>query len=148
MSLWNSAYETGNELVDNDHKEIFELVEQVLTSSFKSRKDKVKTAIEFLANYVVRHFANEEQLMDESGYPRTDEHKKEHSDFLEVATQLYEKFLNNEFSLGEYENEDDDDLHFSLEINKTVVGWLTKHVMGSDRSLADHYRKWTEATNH
>jgi len=141
MALWNSVYETGNEKVDNDHKEIFGLVEQVLATSFKSRKEKVQTAIEFLSSYVVRHFATEEELMDESDYPHTETHKKEHSDFLVVATKLHEKFVNDGFSLGE---DDADALHLSQEINKTVIGWLTKHVMGSDRALADHYRQWSE----
>ncbi|MCL2216381.1 MAG: hemerythrin family protein [Defluviitaleaceae bacterium] len=141
MPLWDIAFETGNELVDTDHKEIFELVEQLLTSSVTSPKEKVKTAIEFLANYVVRHFANEERLMDESDYPRSVLHKKEHSDFLVVATGLHEKFTNDGYTLGESEN---DDLHLSKDIKKTVVGWLTNHVMGSDRDLADHYRQWVE----
>jgi len=145
MPLWNSAFETGNELVDNDHKEIFGLVEKLLTSSFDNPKEQVKTSIEFLTDYVVRHFANEERLMDESGYPRSDIHKSEHSEFLHVATQLYEKFLDNEFSLGEFS--ENDELHLSKELNKTVVGWLTKHVMGSDRDLGNHYRKWTEANS-
>jgi len=148
MSLWNSAFETGNELVDNDHKEIFSLVETVLASSLKSRKEKVQASIEFLANYVVRHFGNEERLMDESGYPRSAIHKKEHSDFLVVATQLQEKFKNDGYSLGEITDETADAskaLHLSLEINKTVMGWLSKHVMGSDRDLANHYKKWKDA---
>jgi len=143
MALWNKSYETGNELVDNDHREIFGLVEKVLNSSFTSRKEKVATAVEFLANYTVTHFANEEKLMDESSYPKSDEHKKQHSDFLEVATELKEKFEKDGYTIGE-EQSDTDVLHFSLEINKTVVSWLTQHVIGSDRDLADHYRLWSE----
>jgi len=136
MSLWNSSYETGNAMVDKDHREIFSLVEGVLSSSFKSRKEKVQEAIDFLANYVVEHFAREERLMDESVA-----HKKEHSDFLTVAVALKERFNNDGYILGE--NTEDNSLHLSMEINKTVIGWLTKHVMGSDRKLATHYRVWS-----
>ena len=139
-ALWNKSYETGNTLVDNDHKEIFQLVEQVLSSSFNSRKDKVKVSIEFLADYVVRHFANEERLMDESDFPRSKAHKKEHADFLVVATDLHKEFLNDSYTFGE--NNETGSLHLSMIINKTVVGWLTKHVMGSDKALAVHYKKW------
>jgi len=141
MTLWNDSFATGNETVDNDHKEIFKLVEDVLSSSFKSRKEKVKTAIEFLSDYVVRHFANEERLMDESDFPMSDAHKKEHKDFLEVATELHAEFTNDGYTLGENTDEADT-LHLSMVINKTVVGWLTRHVMGSDRALAEHYKVW------
>ena len=143
MALWNNSYETGNEIVDNDHKEIFALVEKVLSSSFTSRREKVATAVDFLANYTVSHFQNEEKLMDESDYPLTAEHKKQHADFLEVAMSLKQQFSDEGFSIGEL-TDDTDILHFSLEINKTVVGWLTEHVIGSDRNLANHYRLWLE----
>ncbi|MCL1882166.1 MAG: bacteriohemerythrin [Defluviitaleaceae bacterium] len=140
MALWNSSFETGNELVDNDHKEIFSLVEHVLTSSHLEKKDKVGIAINFLSDYVVYHFENEERLMKESDYPETEAHKKEHADFLAVAIELKDKFENNAYYLGA--NNDNNSLHLSMEINKTVVTWLTKHVMGSDKKLADHYKKW------
>jgi len=145
MTLWNSTYETGNATVDNDHKEIFALVEQVLQTSFKSRKEKIKTAIDFLANYTVRHFGNEERLMDESAFPHAEMHKKQHADFLTVVTKLVEKFEGNGYALGATEDVSDSTvLHLSLEINKVVVGWLTNHIMSSDRALADHYRLWAD----
>jgi hemerythrin len=140
MALWNATYETGHETVDNDHKEIFKLVEEVLSSSRVPRKDKVETAITFLAQYVIRHFANEEILMEECNYPETDTHKKEHADFLEAAVNLQEQFVNDTYTLGETNN----DLHLSIEINKTVIAWLTKHVMGSDKKMARFYREWKE----
>jgi hemerythrin-like metal-binding protein len=143
MSLWNSSYETGNEIVDNDHKEIFGLVQQVLSSSTLSRKDKVETAINFLADYVVRHFANEERLMDECSYPDSQIHKLEHANFLGVAVELKEKFTKGDLVFGE--NPENDELHLSLEINKTVVGWLSRHIMGSDRKMAHYYRDWCVA---
>ena len=140
MALWNDSFATGNQMVDDDHKSIFMLVENVLSSSYVDRADKIETAINFLTEYVVRHFANEEKLMDESNYPGSSRHKQEHADFLAVAGELKKKFDSGGFMLGEHSN----DLHLSVEINKTVVGWLTKHVMESDLSLAEHYRTWSE----
>lgn len=141
MALWNSSYETGHALVDNDHKEIFGLVEEVLTSSFLTRKEKVQTSLQFLAKYVVRHFANEENLMAECDYPESDAHKAEHKAFTDVATALLERFGDDGYILGE--NTDENSLHLSMEINKTVVGWLSKHIMGSDKKLATYYRDWS-----
>ena len=142
MALWNSSFETGNTNVDKDHKELFELVEGLLQTATKSKKETVKEAIDFLAGYVVRHFGMEEGLMAESSFPHTDVHKKQHADFLAEVGKMVEKFESDGFALGA--KEDSNLLHFNLEVNKTIVGWLTAHVMGSDRALADHYRAWTE----
>ena len=144
MPLWNESFITGNDVVDNDHREICLLVEDVLASSELSREDKVGTAIDFLAYYVVHHFANEEKLMDECDYPDSEEHKKEHSDFLKTATEIKNRFDNNGYSLGELT---DNNLNLSMEINKIVVAWLSKHIMGSDKKLAIYYREWSETKN-
>ncbi|MCL2577132.1 MAG: hemerythrin family protein [Defluviitaleaceae bacterium] len=145
MSLWNDEFLTGNELVDNDHKQIFSLVEDVLESSIKGSKEKNETAINFLAEYVVSHFAREEKLMEESDYPNAVSHKKEHMDFMAVAVKLKEDFDNGGYAFGELEMHPDT-IHLSKVINDTVVSWLLNHVMDSDKDLAAHYRKAKGAT--
>jgi len=139
MGLWNDKFATGNHAVDNDHKEIFRLVEDVLNSSKVMNKDKNEAAINFLAEYVVGHFAREEALMAESDYPNTDKHTQEHKDFLMVATQFKEDFDDGGYALGELEDHPETK-HLSVVINEVVISWLANHVMGSDRDLAEHYR--------
>ncbi|MCL2189044.1 MAG: bacteriohemerythrin [Defluviitaleaceae bacterium] len=141
-SLWKDIYATGNEAVDNDHKEIFNLVENVLYSSTAENKEKNEAAIDFLANYVVNHFAREEKLMAESAYPREDSHTKEHRDFTAVAVQFKEDFDNGGYALGQLSDHPETQ-HLSQFIKDVVIQWLVKHVMGSDKDLANHYRQWT-----
>jgi len=124
---------TGNKMVDDDHKEIFRLVKDVIDQKYEEREEKVTTVIAFLANYVVRHFNSEEHLMMESGYPKTGEHKKQHADFVAEVGELQKKIA-----------EDSTTLDISLEVNNTIVKWLVEHVIGSDKDLADHYRKWSK----
>jgi len=130
--LWRSTYETGNEVVDNDHKEIFDMVDRILEGDFTDRPDKIKTSVDFLTTYVGKHFANEENLMNESNYPKTDVHRKQHGDFVKTVGKLMEKIEGNLESID-----------LSLEINQTIVDWLAEHVMGSDKDLADHYKIWS-----
>ena len=132
--LWNSNYETGNVLVDGEHKEIFDMVEKLLEDDFKDRPDKIKSTVEFLAGYVQRHFEHEEKLMDESGYPQTNVHTEQHRDFIKVVSDLMQRIEDNL-----------DSIDFSLEINKVIVNWLAEHVMLSDKVMIDHYRSWSAA---
>ena len=134
--LWNSNYVIGNTLVDSEHKEIFEMVERLIAGDFKGRPDKIMTTVNFLMDYVKRHFDHEKRLMDESDYPQTDEHVKQHIDFVRVVTQLAEKIEGNLNSID-----------ISLEVNTVIVNWLAEHVMGSDRIMIDHYRTWTNNAN-
>jgi len=142
-TMWSSAYETGNEMVDNDHKRFFSLVEDVLSSSFTTRRDKISTAMDFLMDYAVHHFKNEERLMEECHFPHTKRHKTQHSEFLASVTELIKRFQNSGYALGELQETSEDVMHFSLDINKTIVSWLTTHVMSSDLALANYYRMWS-----
>jgi len=132
--VWDKSYETGNVEVDNEHKQLFTLVQRVIDAAFTNREEKIETTMNFLADYTVKHFAHEERLMDESSYPKTDEHKAQHKNFLNDVGEMWKRI--------KVEN---DTLKSSLDINRVVVDWLIEHVLGSDKMLADHYRKWAEA---
>jgi len=129
--VWSSVYETGNKVIDDEHKEMFMLVKAVLDAAFESRKEKIDTSVKFLSDYVVRHFEHEEELADECGYPDASIHKKQHQDFLKTVATLKEKVAR-----------EGDVMDVSLAVNDTVVAWLTEHIMGSDKLLADYYKEW------
>ena len=133
--LWNDKYATGNTQVDDEHKQIFDLVQNVLDANFSDRSQKIETVIDFLGDYTIKHFEHEERLMDESGYPGIEIHRQQHRDFLSDFVKLRDHILQS-----------DDYTTNNITINKAVVGWLTNHVMGSDMAMADHYRRWSKAT--
>ncbi|MCL2204524.1 MAG: hemerythrin family protein [Defluviitaleaceae bacterium] len=131
---WHKSYETGNTIVDKDHKEIFELVNKLINSNFSNKVQDTTNAIDYLSGYVLRHFANEERLMEESSYPQASTHKQIHQDFVTAVTQLKNKL-----------NTHPDTSAVVLEINKTIVDWLSDHVLGSDKAMAEYYRTWALA---
>jgi hemerythrin len=124
--LWNTTYETGNAQVDSEHKEIFKMVETVLDASVSNNASKVEETVDFLANYTVNHFKNEELLMEESNYPSMSVHKKQHDDFVATVLEL-------RANLKDLTRQD---------IERVVVNWLTDHVLGSDKLMANHYRNF------
>ena len=130
--LWNKNYETGNTQVDNEHKEIFKLVQNVIDTTYDATDEKTETSIDFLAEYTVNHFKNEENLMSESSYPDMPIHKKQHDDFVGEVVALRERVK------GESDN-----LKRNADIKKIIVNWLTDHVLGSDKVMANYYRKWS-----
>ena len=130
--LWNENYLVGNEVVDNDHKEIFGMVDRLLQDDFSGRPDKIKTVVGFLVDYVARHFENEERLMQESGYRRTNEHIESHKNFVKTV-EVFVKKLEGDL----------DSINLSMEVNEVIVDWLAEHVMIADKAMIDHYKKWS-----
>ena len=125
--LWNETYETGNAQVDNEHREIFRLVQNVMDASASEEEAKVEEAIDSLASYTVTHFRNEEKLMEESNYPDMPIHKKQHHDFVLEVLALRERG-------GEASSQD---------IKKIIVNWLADHVLGSDKIMANYCHKFS-----
>ena len=130
--MWNKNLETGNSVVDEQHKEIFTLVQKVLDAeAFSNRKERTETAMGFLADYAVRHFASEEELMTESDYPQYNTHKEQHDSFVRDVVDF----------IGLYQREGDT-VAVSETINNFVLTWLKEHIMGSDKTMADYYKEW------
>jgi len=129
---WDKDLETGNTTVDDQHKEIFSLVKQVLDADILSdRKEKTETALNFLADYAVRHFASEEELMTESKYPQYYQHKALHDNFVKKVVDFIELY-----------QKESDTVSVSETINNFVVVWLEEHIMVSDRAMAKFYKNW------
>ena len=130
--LWQKIYETGNETVDSQHRQIFRLVQEVLdVHAFESRKEKIVVAMDFLSEYAVNHFASEEALMQESGYPGLAEHKAQHDGFVAEVVAFYERYKT-----------EGDTISVSDTINDFVVAWLKDHIIASDKLMTDHYKAW------
>ena len=130
--LWRKEFETGNIDVDSQHKEIFRLIQKVLDADgFANRREKIETAMAFLSDYAVRHFASEERLMLESAYPKYVQHKSEHDGFVKDVVAFVERF-----------KQEGDTISISETINSFVLTWLKDHIMGSDRAMAEYYKDW------
>ncbi|MCL1988720.1 MAG: hemerythrin family protein [Firmicutes bacterium] len=132
---WNSSLETGNSMVDTQHKELFALVKKMLDAgiagdlSSEKRKEKIENAIDFLGDYAKKHFADEERLMAECDYPEKAQHKALHEGFIPVFQGLRERLLAEGSSLP-----------VAMEVNKVLVNWLIQHIMGTDKKFADYYK--------
>ena len=131
--LWSTKYLTGNKEIDNDHKEIFAMVKDIIDQNFIDRGEKITKVMEFLAQYTIRHFAREEALMKESNYPDIEEHKQQHAEFVKAIGALIEKIKTQ-----------GDTINISIEVNDTAVGWLVSHVLGSDKKMAEYYKEWKQ----
>ncbi len=84
--------ETGNAIIDREHQELFQAVNQLLDSCGKGQgRAAMEPAIQFLIGYVDQHFSHEEQLQQESGYPGMTAHKAFHAGYKKTLREIAAK---------------------------------------------------------
>jgi hemerythrin len=118
--------ETGNGLVDRQHRELFARLSALLAASRDGRgAEEVGRLLDHLGEYVVDHFASEERLMAEAGYPSLAPHREEHRAFVGTYQALRTGF-----------QESGADLPFVVRLSQRVTAWLKEHIYRADREMA------------
>jgi hemerythrin-like metal-binding protein len=117
---WKSEYSLGIEKVDRQHQHMFEIINKIIGCCGPSGDTNlVADTIEEMVNYAREHFADEEMLMRQYGYPNLDAHKKEHNYFIDTTAELAVGFMNNKNTTGG-------------EIAEFLSIWLTNHILKTD----------------
>jgi hemerythrin len=80
-----------------------------------------------LADYTVKHFRDEETLMDQLNYPDSAGHKKVHAELVAEVTEFIEKFES-----GSVES------HLVISIVDRLGQWTRQHIRVEDKALGDY----------
>jgi hemerythrin len=128
---WDKSLETGNEIIDGQHKQLINAVNSLLEACTQGKgRLEVETTLTFLGDYTISHFVDEENLQIEADYPAYTAHKKYHDDFkvtfLEFAQKLKKEGPSDEL-VGE--------------VYVSIGDWLTNHIKSEDAKLAAYLRK-------
>ncbi|MFO1115641.1 MAG: diguanylate cyclase [Beijerinckiaceae bacterium] len=87
--VWRDEYECGEPLIDEQHRQLFDLANDALEASLQPNpSNEFEAAIGRLLTHITEHFAYEEQALAESGYEELDEHKTAHAALLRRAASL------------------------------------------------------------
>ena len=130
---WDSSLETGYGKIDTQHKQLIEMVNKLIEASSSGKSaDVVMKALDFLAGYAIKHFADEEQLQIDFAYPDYTDHKRKHDAFKVVVGDLIQRVKKE----GPTEDLIED-------VCNTIGSWLLEHIMGDDFRMA----KFVKATD-
>lgn len=129
--VFDESLYTGNELIDNEHKELIARVNKLVESCEKGTEKvtAVKT-LDFLMDYTEFHFSDEEKLQQEVGYDKLDQHREQHEAFKKSVDELRQM-------LEEEEGPTD---AFVDAVNKNISQWLVDHIQGWDKAVAEYIR--------
>ncbi len=122
---WKDSYSVGIESIDNDHKKLLHLINNLQTAvDYKTDKLFEKQTLDEVIDYTHYHFDREEGLMEDNDYPDFVAHKAKHKEMIEKV---------NEFVL-EFETDEEDSIESLLAYLKS---WLINHINGTDKEYSE-----------
>lgn len=134
MSIeFDKTLETGNDLIDTQHKELIARVNKLTTDGVVGKEKNVAVqTLDFLMDYTDFHFTAEEKLQAEHSFPLIDAHKAQHAIFVKAVDELKEML----------EEEEGPTEAFVEAVKKNVVEWLLRHIQIWDKQVAEYVKEY------
>lgn len=127
---WSLDLETGDERVDSQHRRIFDLLNDLIAACADgSEAKRLRETLDFLVEYTIRHFTDEELLQLQYDFPEYKKHKRMHDELTEQVVELIKRFEASGSSA-----------ELSRDVNRVVVAWLVGHISREDKKIAEHIR--------
>lgn len=128
--LFTKDLETGNTLIDTQHKQLFDAINKLLDACAKGMgRSEIEETLDFLSKYVYTHFHDEEQLQQKYKYPDYIAHKKYHDEYKETIKAIAEELKRDGASII-----------MVSKVNTLIASWLINHIKRQDTKLAAHIR--------
>ncbi|MBL0677348.1 bacteriohemerythrin [Aeromonas dhakensis] len=126
---WNEAFMVQVPSMDNQHLGLFEAMNRLYQAVLdKSPAQLRKQRLDELLKLATRHFADEEQVMEQAGYPELRRHKQEHARLLAELDTLMQR-------------NGPDDEEFNMELLVFLKNWLLNHISKVDKQYSGSLRQ-------
>ncbi|MCL2144579.1 MAG: hemerythrin family protein [Endomicrobia bacterium] len=127
---WDPRLETGNNTIDAQHKSMFAALNDFIAVKEQGKAvSEIQKTMEFLAQYIIQHFDDEEKLQEECGYPHILEHKNSHENLRNRLSNILKKLDGKNY-----------DNKIVEQTIRLMADWLTYHIKGFDFNLAAYIR--------
>jgi hemerythrin len=128
---WREQLSVGNDVIDDDHKHLIEIINQVENNLLSKNRRALNVALDELTRYSETHFVSEEKIATAVGYSHVARIHDSHAMLLtrlsEVRQEIGEEWT--EESVG----------HFTT----LLRDWLIKHVIKEDLLMKPFLTKFS-----
>ena len=129
MFQWDDKYSVGIQSIDNQHKEIFKLLNNLLDAMKQGHGSEVTTEILWkLERYAIVHFQKEEFFFQRFNFQESNDHIREHNDFTKKVVSLKADLKSGKITL-------------SFELLNFLKAWIDHHILVVDKQYSDCFRK-------
>lgn len=129
MFQWDDKYSVGIQSIDNQHKEIFQILNKLLEAMKMGHSSDVTSQIILeLERYAIIHFQKEEFFFQRFNFQGSADHIREHNDFTEKVASLKADLKSGKITL-------------SLELLNFLKEWIDHHILVIDKQYSECFRK-------
>ena len=121
---WKQCYETGVEEIDQQHKRLFELGNELFGSDYVSGR---KIIIEFY-KYTRYHFQAEEKYMQSIGYSDYEKHSIRHEKLISELNDISDNYFQDSRAFESFK--------------VFVYHWINRHILDEDMRIVDEVGKF------
>lgn len=123
IAQWRPEYETGNNIIDEQHKSLFSTINALNSAMLEGQGEALlEKTLDSLKDYTIVHFDTEEKFMLDHKYPDYTEHKQKHE-------ALKAKVLS-------FEKKNYDDLSkLTNAVSHFLTDWLIHHIKDEDKKM-------------
>ena len=129
MYEMKDEYLTGIEQIDNEHRVLFEIAEEIyqlcVNEFVPDKYDHITNLIQRLKDYSAMHFKNEEDYMESIQYKRMFTQKIQHDNFIRKLDNM------------DLEIVDQNQEQIIKDLLKFVTDWLIAHILETDKRIAE-----------
>ena len=120
--IFDESFLTGFKSIDDQHSKLFDALNNLSEACEQKRgKEELHKSIDFLNQYTIDHFFEEEQLLNKYNYSDSIQHQKCHKKFIKTI-----RGFSNQFSMdGASES-------LIIDIQTQIGAWLVDHIKGQD----------------
>ena len=138
---WDNKYNTGLDVVDEQHKKLVDLINQLgAISARQASTDELGAILTELANYTIYHFATEQKIMSEFGIDLAHQnaHVRAHDHFT-AQVKVAAKLLLERADISH---------RLVSPLLKYLTDWLVQHILGLDKRMAQEIRALEAGATH
>jgi hemerythrin len=131
MISWSQHFSVGVKLIDNQHKELLNLVNDMFSHAVgdeHAEREYFQKVIQNAIQYVKVHFQTEEKIMIHTNFPGYAEHKKSHDSFVLAVVD----------SVRDFEAGKRLTLH---DFSKFLKEWILTHIAIMDKQYFSYFKR-------
>lgn len=122
---WTDDLAIGVDKIDQEHKGLIDAVNALFDACSKGLgRKKIGETLQYLKQYVVTHFSDEETIQREAEYPAYPAHKKMHDAFVKDVLKYEERF-----------DREGPTIALVADFNMFVSNWLIHHISIEDKKI-------------
>ncbi len=125
---WSNNLSVDIKLIDDQHKKLVGMINELHKAMKLKRSNATMGSIlDRLADYTVTHFAVEEKLFAQYGYPEEKAHVELHRKLVAQVVDIQKKFKSG-------------DAMISMDLMTFLKNWLVNHIQGTDKKYSSFLR--------